>query len=161
MRATLLFFLLLFAFTSVHAQFHPTETRKGLTIMVSDGTAMGKHSQIQPKSEIPTSYDYVTPKSGEGVNGVTFNDPIRELGMTECIQAAAFLERPEYGKIGYMLIFSVNDSIGGKQALYTVNGETFKGVYRLIRQKTSYEEEIPQGMTGYSISGTFFLLGIS
>ena len=81
--------------------------------------------------------------------------------MTDCIQAAAFLERPKYGKTGFMLIFSVNDSIGGRQATLDINGGTYKGVYRLIRQKTTSEEPIPKGMAAYRIIGTFFLLGIS
>jgi len=81
--------------------------------------------------------------------------------MTDCIQAAAFLERPKYGKIGFMLIFSLNDSIGGKQATLVKDGKTYKGVYRLVRQKSSSNEIIPKGMTSYKVEGTFLLLGIS
>ncbi|MEL6925178.1 MAG: hypothetical protein AAFO94_14115 [Bacteroidota bacterium] len=159
MRSTpLLLLLFLFFVNTAAAQFKTGE--KGLTIMVTDGTSGGRHSQIQPKSDIPTSYDTFSTKSG-AAGGLVFTDPIRELGMTDCIQAAAFLERPEYGKTGFMLIFSINDSIGGKQAEYTINGEVYRGVYRLIRQKISSEEIVPVGMTSYQIKGTFFLLGIS
>ena len=40
-------------------------------------------------------------------------------------------------------------------------GKTYKGVSRLIRQKTSIDEAVPEGMTPYRIRGTFFILGIS
>lgn len=160
---------LLFGFFSAHSQFKPT--KKGLTIIVTDGTDNGKNSELSnERGDIPTSYDHVSGKSGAtnskskrkpASNGIVFNDPIRELGMTNCIQAAAFLERPKYGKLGFMLIFSVNDAIGGQQATLVRNGKTYKGVYRLIRQKTSSEEPTPKGMATYRVEGTFFLLGIS
>ena len=60
-----------------------------------------------------------------------------------------------------MLIFSLNDSIGGRQAIHLENGKTYKGVYRLIRQKTFANEVVPKGMTTYEVEGTFLLLGIS
>ncbi|MGK0365727.1 MAG: hypothetical protein ACI85O_002795 [Saprospiraceae bacterium] len=145
----------LFALTSANAQFSPSED--DLMIIVSDGTVDGKNSKTVTKKDIPDSYDQVTTK---GV--VTFTDPIRSLGMTDCIQAAAFLERPKFGKTGYMLIFSINDSIGGKQAtLNAKDGQSYQGVYRIIRQKTNSDEPVPAGMTGYMVSGTFFLLGMS
>lgn len=159
MRYLLLFFGICFLSTSSFAQFKPTE--EGLIILVSDGTEKGKNSELSSKGDIPTSYDQIGQRKGEPAAGVAFTDPIRELGMTDCIQAAAFLERPRYGKLGFMLIFSINDSIGGMQGTHTAAGKTYKGVYRLIRQKTSPSEEVPAGMTSYRIEGTFFLLGIS
>jgi hypothetical protein len=154
MRFLLTFCFALLVFTSAQAQFSPSGD--DLMIIVSDGTVDGKHSDTVKKSDIPDSYDQIKPK------GVKFTDPIRSLGMTDCIQAAAFLERPKFGKTGYMLIFSINDSIGGKQATLTAkDGQTYQGVYRIIRQKTSSEEPVPAGMTGYQVSGTFFLLGMS
>jgi len=154
MRYLLTFCCALFAFTAAQAQFSPSE--EDLMIIVSDGTVDGKHSKTVTKSDIPDSYDQITPK------GVKFTDPIRSLGMTDCIQAAAFLERPKFGKTGYMLIFSINDSIGGKQAtLNAKDGQSYQGVYRIIRQKTNSDEPVPAGMTGYKVSGTFFLLGMS
>ena len=160
---------LFIAITSANAQFKPT--KKGLTIIVTDGTEKAKHSKIADGNDIPTSYEYVG-KNGKGKagkssakskskNAMVFTDPIRELGMTDCIQAAAFLERPKYGRVGFMLIFSLNDSIGGKQATLIKDGKSYKGVYRLIKQKTSSKEAIPQGMTSYKAEGTFLLLGIS
>ncbi|MEL6865227.1 MAG: hypothetical protein AAFP19_12445 [Bacteroidota bacterium] len=159
MRSFVLFICFLSFSAISHAQFKASED--GLTIMVSDGTQTGRNSDTQAPSDIPTSYDQVGRKSGASTSRLQFTDPIRELGMTECIQAAAFLERPEYGKVGFMLIFSVNDSIGGKQATLKVNGNSYKGVYRLIRQKTAVDEPIPEGMAAYRAIGTFFLLGIS
>lgn len=161
------FICLLFACTSASGQFQLTE--KGLTIIVTDGTEAGRNSEQRPPNElipapvkagkdIPSSYDELGSK---GAGPLVFNDPIRELGMSECIQAAAFLERPEYGRLGFMLIFSLNDSIGGKQAELIKDGKAYYGVYRLIRQKLSSDEEIPVGMTSYQIAGTFLLLGIS
>lgn len=156
MKYLLTFCCAILVFSSVNAQFSPSE--EDLMIIVSDGTVDGKHSKVVKKSDIPDSYDQVTTAKG----GITFTDPIRSLGMTDCIQAAAFLERPKFGKTGYMLIFSINDSIGGKQAtLNAKDGQTYQGVYRIIRQKTSADEPVPAGMTGYSVSGTFFLLGMS
>lgn len=170
MRNTIALLLLLFVGTTSFAQFKKTE--KGLTIMVTDGSEKGKNSKTQSGNDIPTSYDYVQGKNGKGKgkvgssknrakNQLVFKDPIRELGMKESIQAAAFLERPKYGKIGYMLIFCVNDAIDGQQGTLELHGKTYKGIYRLIRQKSSSKEPIPEGMTGYQIKGTFFLLGIS
>ena len=155
----------LFAITAASAQFK--STKKGLTIIVSDGTDKGRNSDVLTSKDIPTSYDYVGGKSGKNSsasktkNQLEFTDPIRELGMTSCIQAAAFLERPKYGKLGFMLIFSINDAIGGKQATLVKDGKTYKGVYRLIRQKTSADEPTPKGMATYKVQGTFLLLGMS
>ena len=42
-----------------------------------------------------------------------------------------------------------------------VNGQEVKGVYRLIRQKLSPDEEIPAGMAAYRLKGTVYLLGVS
>ena len=166
---------LFFFSVSADAQFRLTDN--GLTIIVTDGTDKGKNSEVLDGNDIPGSYDYVkgqgkTNGTGKGRGGknsaksksknkMVFSDPIRELGMTDCIQAAAFLERPLYGKTGYMLIFSLNDSIGGKQASLVKDGKTYKGVYRLVRQKTSSDEIVPEGMTTYQVEGTFLLLGIS
>ena len=158
-----------FAFTTTNAQFKSTE--KGLTIIVSDGTDDGRHSKVSNDRDIPTPFGHISGKN-KGSNGknsnqsksknpLLFTDPIRELGMTDCIQAAAFLERPRYGKKGFMLIFSINDSIGGKQAKLIKDGKTYNGVYRLVKQKTSSNETIPKGMTTYQVQGTFLLLGIS
>ena len=148
-------------FVSITAQSQFKVDANGLTIIVTDGTDNGKNSNVLPKSDMPTSYDVIGKKTGTAKKYVAFTDPIRSLGMTDCIQAAAFLDRPQYGKLGFMLIFSLNDSIGGKQATLVQNGKTYKGVYRLIKQKTSSEEAIPKGMTTYKVEGTFLLLGIS
>ena len=166
MRYLSLCICFLLALTSASAQFK--STKKGLTIIVSDGTEEGRNSDVLTSKDIPTSYDYVGGKSGKKSaaaakkkNEVEFTDPIRELGMTDCIQAAAFLERPKYGKTGFMLIFSINDAIGGKQATLVKGGKTYKGVYRIVRQKTSAKEPTPKGMATYQVKGTFLLLGMS
>lgn len=136
----------------INAQFKPMD--KGLTIYVTDGTDQGKDSQgnMTPKG-------YGMPM-GKGAS-TEFTDVIKPLGMEDAIQAAAFLERPEFGKAGFLLIFCVNDSIGGQQGYIQQNGETYFGVYRLIRQKSSPDEAIPAGMTGYKLSGLVFILGVS
>ena len=135
------------------AQFTPDEG-SDLTIIVTDGTDEGHDSKIptKPKSTSSGSYDAYT---------MLFLDPIRPLGMADAIQAAAFLERPKYGKAGFLLIFCVNDSIGGKQGILDVRGTEYKGVYRLIRQKFTIEEPIPEGMAAYKLQGTVFILGVS
>ncbi len=165
MKYLLLSACLLFVSFTAQSQFKVDAN--GLTIIVTDGTEKGKNSELLgKKSDIPSSYDYVgggrkdgKTKSPKGQ--LVFTDPIRSLGMTDCIQAAAFLERPKYGKMGFMLIFSLNDSIGGRQAILEQNGKTYKGVYRLIKQKTTSDEAVPKGMTTYKVEGTFLLLGIS
>lgn len=126
----------------MHAQFAGSDEGK-FTVIVTDGTYSTKNSPQR------------TPGNGK------FQDPIRPLGMVDAIQAGAFLERPDYGKEGFLLIFCVNESIGGKQGTLFINGEEFKGVYRLIRQKMKINEEIPPGMTHYRLEGTVFFLGIS
>lgn len=156
MKYLFVFCSMLLGFTTATAQFSISEEE--LMIIVSDGTNTGRNSEVTQPRDIPPSYDY----TGKPENSLAFTDPIRSLGMTECIQAAAFLERPMYGKVGFLLIFSINDSIGGQQAALTMqNGQTYYGVYRLIRQKISPEEPVPPGMTTYQVLGTFFLLGIS
>ena len=144
---------------SAFAQFQPSE--EGLIIMVSDGTDRGRNSELATKGDLPTSYDQTGAQRSATATGPAFTDPIRALGMADCIQAAAFLERPQYGKVGFFLIFSVNDAIGGQQGTHYVDGKTYKGVFRLIRQKTTINEEVPPGMTPYRIQGTFFILGVS
>ncbi len=142
--------LLFFALPALtQAQFTPSE--KPLTIIVTDGTDEGRHSEIQPRM----------PSDSTQAKGVQFLVPIRSLGMSDAMQAAAFLDRPDYGIAGFLLVFCVNDSIGKKQGLLEVNGEIFRGVYRLIRQKISIDEEIPEGMRPYRLGGTVFFLGIS
>jgi hypothetical protein len=125
----------------IFAQFTPSDN--GLTIIVTDGTNHGKKSLLQPPSD------------------VRLQDPIRPLGMTDAIQAGAFLERPQYGITGYLLIFCVNDSIGDQQGTLNVKGQIMFGVYRLIRQKLVPNEAIPEGMTPFRLSGTVYFLGIS
>jgi len=131
---------------SAFGQFTPTNESK-ITIIVTDGTVSGKDSPLNP--------------AGGAGEGSPFTDPIKALGMTDAIQAGAFLDRPRFGKAGFLLIFSVSDSIGGKQGTLMVNGRTVKGVYRLIRQKMRENEPMPKGMTTYRISGTIYILGIS
>ncbi|MEO1515188.1 MAG: hypothetical protein AAFV95_09240 [Bacteroidota bacterium] len=138
----LFFFLFCIAF-SFQSQAQFTPTKDGLTILVTDGTQKGRQSIQAPPS------DFV------------FRDPIRPLGMTDAIQAAAFLERPDYGLTGFILVFCVNDSIADEQGSLEINGEVYKGVYRLIRQKIAADEVIPLGMTTFRLSGTVFFLGIS
>ena len=126
------------------AQFTGTTAKGGgLTIIVTDGTDNSRHSPQRPPGN------------------EKFQDPIRALGMVDAIQAGAFIDRPDYGKVGFILIFCVNDSVGGKQGSLTVNGQTYRGVFRLIRQKISLDEKIPPGMTTYRLAGTVFFLGIS
>ena len=141
MRNLILILISSFLPALLFAQFSPTDN--GLTIIVTDGTNDGRNSQLQPPSD------------------VNLQDPIRPLGMTDAIQAGAFLERPQYGINGFLLIFCVNDSIGGQQGTLNVKGQILNGVYRLIRQKCDPEEEIPEGMTPFRLSGTVYFLGIS
>ena len=115
MRNLILILISSFLPALLFAQFSPTDN--GLTIIVTDGTNDGRNSQLQPPSD------------------VNLQDPIRPLGMTDAIQAGAFLERPQYGINGFLLIFCVNDSIGGQQGTLNVKGQILNGVYRLIRQK--------------------------
>lgn len=127
-----------------NAQFEPnTATAKGLTILVTDGTLEGRKSTVQPPGD------------------AEFTDLIRPLGMADAIQAGAFIERPVYGKSGFILVFCVNDSIGDQQGTLMVNGEVYYGVFRLIRQKFHVDEEIPEGMRPYKLGGTVYFLGIS
>jgi hypothetical protein len=141
MRYFILITICLFVYNSSFAQFVPTE--RGLTIIVTDGTDAAKHSELQP----PDSTDFM--------------DPIRPLGMADAIQAAAFIDRPSYGLAGFLLVFCVNDSISGRQGILFVNGEKYMGIYRLIRQKISLDEQIPSNMLPYKLQGTVFLLGVS
>ena len=159
MKYLFMLFALFLLSTQGMAQFQPAA--EGLIIKVSDGTDTGRDSKLNPKGEVPTSYNQTGKKKGSPETGSMFTDPIVALGMTDCIQAAAFLERPQYGLAGFFLIFCINDSIGGQQGTLTIEGESYQGVYRLIRQKSSAEEAIPAGMTSYRILGTFYLLGIS
>ena len=149
MKNILLFLLCFFSIPNLlQAQFTPDVSRP-LTIIATDGTYSAKDSPIKRARS-------AAPRPGQ-----KFFDPIRPLGMRTAFQAAAFLERPLFGKVGFLLIFSVNDSIGGQQGLLEVNGQIVKGVYRLIRPMTSPDEEVPEGTTKYEVTGTSYLLGIS
>ena len=131
---------------AAQAQFSETES-SNLTIIVTDGTVSGRDS----------------PLNFGGGSGPTpqFSDPIKALGMTDAIQAGAFLDRPRFGKAGFLLVFCVSDKIGGRQGTLMVNGRAVKGVYRLIRQKLRPDEPIPKGMTTFRLRGTVYFLGIS
>lgn len=124
------------------AQFTQADASK-IKIIVTDGTFDGTHSPQRPPGD------------------AKYQDPIRSLGMTDAIQAGAFTVRPQFGKYGFLLVFCVNDSVGGKQGVLEMDGNTYYGIYRLIRQKISPDEEVPKGMTTYQIKGTVFFLGIS
>ena len=124
------------------AQFSQME-KSGITIIVTDGTYDSQHS----------------PQRAPG--DAKYTDPIRSLGMVDAIQAGAFTTRPKYGKFGFLLVFCVNDSVGGKQGTLEMDGNTYYGIYRLIRQKISVDEEVPEGMTSDRLKGTVFFLGIS
>lgn len=126
-----------------YGQFQGQPQGKGLTVIVTDGTMSAKNSPLNPP----------------GPN--LFKDPIRPLGMEEMIQAGAFIDRPSYGEYGYILAFTVGDAIGGKQGELEFNGEKYKGVYRLIRQKISADEIIPKGRTTYRLQGLVFFLGVA
>ena len=141
-RLVLVGFLFLLPVLSA-AQFVPADSTE-LTIIVTDGTLSGK--------DIPR-----TPPVG----AIDYRDPIRPLGLRESIQAGAFLYRPTHGRLGFLLVFCVNDSIGGEQGTIELYGQTYRGVYRLIRPKISPDEEVPKGMTTYHMIGTVYLLGIS
>ncbi|MFK7807421.1 MAG: hypothetical protein AB8F74_06405 [Saprospiraceae bacterium] len=143
MRNLILAAIALLCFQTAQAQFSSTK-KDGLTIIVTDGTDVGKNSTLQPPDST-----------------TNLLDPIRSLGMSDAIQAAAFIDRPSYGLAGFLLVFCVNDSIGGNQGRLFVNGEMYKGIYRLIRQKISLEEQIPDNMLPYKLSGTVFFLGVS
>ncbi len=144
MRNLILTLLCLFFYQFSYCQFTST-AKEGLTIIVTDGTDNGKNSELQAPADSTTN----------------LVDPIRSLGMQDAIQAAAFIDRPSYGLSGFLLVFCVNDAIGGNQGRLFVNGEMYKGIYRLIRQKLSPEEEIPETMLPYKLSGTVFFLGVS
>lgn len=124
------------------AQFSTVEENK-LSIIVTDGTYDATHSPQRPPGN------------------AKYQDPIRPLGMVDAIQAGAFTVRPQFGRAGFILIFCVNDSVGGKQGTYQVDGNTYYGIYRLIRQRIALNEELPKGMTNYRIKGTVFFLGVS
>lgn len=124
------------------AQFAQME-KSGITIIVTDGTYDSQHS----------------PQRAPG--DARYTDPIRSLGMVDAIQAGAFTVRPKFGTVGFLLVFCVNDSVGGKQGTLEMDGNTYYGIYRLIRQKISIDEEVPEGMTSYRLKGTVFFLGIS
>lgn len=145
-KATILFSTMLLYIPHAFGQFTPTNESK-ITIIVTDGTVSGKDSPLN----VVSGRD----------EGTAFTAPIKALGMTDAIQAGAFLDRPRFGKAGFLLIFSVSDSIGGKQGTLMVNGRAVKGVYRLIRQKMRENEPIPKGMATYRITGTIYILGIS
>jgi len=123
------------------AQFKSTDDQ-GLTIIVQAGDG-NLDSPLGPPSNMK------------------YTDPIRPLGMDEAIQAGAFLRRPQYGRMGFLLVFCVGDTVGGQQGTLLVNGELEYGVYRLIRQKLSPDEEVPKGMTSYRLQGKVYFLGIS
>lgn len=142
MKQHLFLFLLFLVPALSFAQFTP-DADSDFTIIVTDGTYESTHS----------------PQRAPG--DAKYQDPIRSLGMVEAIQAGAFTEKPKYGKVGFLLVFCVNDSVGGKQGTLELNGNTYYGIYRLIRQKISLEEEVPEGMTTYRMVGTVFFLGIS
>ncbi len=126
----------------VSAQFSQMD-RSEITIIVTDGTYDSQHS----------------PQRAPG--SAKYTDPIRSLGMVDAIQAGAFTVQPKYGKVGFLLVFCVNDSVGGKQGTLEMDGNTYYGIYRLIRQKLTIDEEVPEGMTSYRLKGTVFFLGIS
>jgi len=119
------------------------EAGSNFTIIMTDGTYESQHSPQRPAGD------------------AKYKDPIRSMGMVDAIQAGAFTVRPKFGKIGFLLVFCVNDSVGGKQGTLELDGNVYYGIYRLIRQKIAAEEEVPKGMTSYRMKGTVFFLGIS
>lgn len=60
--------------------------------------------------------------------------PVVTLGNSPVFQELASAgEQPKTAPDGYYVVFSIGDDIGGKQALYTANGVTYRGIWRVVK----------------------------
>lgn len=60
--------------------------------------------------------------------------PVIGLGNSPVLQESASAgKQPMSAPDGYFVVFSIGDDIGGKQALYTANGVTYRGIWRVVK----------------------------
>lgn len=60
--------------------------------------------------------------------------PVVSLGNSPVFQELASAgKKPETAPDNYYVVFSIGDDIGGKQALHTANGVTYRGIWRVVK----------------------------
>lgn len=90
---------------------------KGDVVIIYDGTGQGQ------------SYKVRRPAKN---NLVRY--PVIGLGNSPVLQESASAgKQPMSAPDGYFVVFSIGDDIGGKQALYTANGVTYRGIWRVVK----------------------------
>lgn len=136
--------LVLFAFTlssvvcatHLQAQAGFTDLGQGEVVIIYDGTGVGQSYKVRRPSK----------------NNLK-RYPVVGLGNSPVLQeSASASKQPMTAPDGYYVIFSIGDDIGGKQALYTANGVTYRGIWRVVKPisaidfNESGELIIPEGV---------------
>ena len=90
---------------------------KGDVVIIYDGTGQGQSYKVRrPAKNNLKRY------------------PVVGLGNSPVLQeSASASKQPLTAPDGYYVIFSMGDDIGGKQALYTANGVTYRGIWRVVK----------------------------
>lgn len=89
----------------------------GDVVIIYDGTGLGQSYKVRRPSK----------------NNLT-RYPVVGLGNSPVLQeSASAAKQPMTAPDGYYVVFSIGDDIGGKQALYTANGVTYRGIWRVVK----------------------------
>ncbi|PHN01047.1 hypothetical protein [Flavilitoribacter nigricans] len=109
---------------------------KGDVVIIYDGTGQGQSYKVRrPAKNNLKRY------------------PVVGLGNSPVLQESASAgKQPMTAPDGYYVVFSMGDDIGGKQALYTANGVTYRGIWRVVKpiSATDFNENgelmVPDGV---------------
>lgn len=108
----------------------------GDVVIIYDGTGLGQSYKVRRPSK----------------NNLK-RYPVVGLGNSPVLQESASAgKQPMTAPDGYYVVFSIGDDIGGKQALYTANGVTYRGIWRVVKpiSASDFNDEgeiiIPEGV---------------
>lgn len=103
--------------TEVNAQGGFDGLGKGDVVIIYDGTGQGQSYKVRRAAK----------------NNLK-RYPVIGLGNSPVLQESASAgKQPMSAPDGYYVVFSMGDDIGGKQALYTANGVTYRGIWRVVK----------------------------
>lgn len=101
---------------------------RGDVVIIYDGTGQGQSYKVRRASK----------------NNLK-RYPVVGLGNSPVLQeSASASKQPMTAPDGYYVVFSIGDDIGGKQALYTANGVTYRGIWRVVKPISATDFN-PQG----------------
>ncbi len=112
-----LFFFISASTSTLNAQAEFGGGQEGDVVIVYDGNGTGQSYKVRRPSK----------------NNLK-RYPVVGLGNSPVFQeSASASKQPKTAPDNYYVVFSMGDDIGGKQAAYTANGVTYRGIWRVVK----------------------------